>query len=244
MLSVVVPVLNEEDNIRPLIEEIIAAAAHAPITEIIFVDDGSTDGTPEALRAMRDAVPMLRIIRHSSRSGQSAALWTGVSAARNDLVVTLDGDGQNDPVDIALLYEARESAIRTHRKILVAGQRTVRRNSWSRRAASQFANGLRSYLLNDGTRDTGCSLKLFRRPDYLALPYFDHMHRFLPALMIRSGAQVVHVDVSHRPRTSGKSKYNNFGRAVVGARDLLGVMWLNSRPPAKCDITEVTDKAL
>jgi dolichol-phosphate mannosyltransferase len=229
VISVVVPVLNEEDNIAPLVREIAAAAQSAPISEIIYVDDGSTDGTLQALRVLKAEYPMLRVIRHAMRSGQSAGLWTGVKAAGNDIIVTLDGDGQNDPADIALLYRKYlENKDRTPR-LMVAGQRKKRNDNFSRRLASRLANGLRSWMLRDNTRDTGCSLKLFLRRDYLGLPYFNHMHRFLPALMIRDSVRVLHVDVSHRPRERGVSKYNNLNRALVGVSDLLGVRWLQSR---------------
>ncbi len=237
MISVVVPVLNEENNIEPLVREI--AAADAPISEIIYVDDGSTDGTVTVLQSLRKKYPALRVIRHSARSGQSSALWTGIKAAGNDLIVTLDGDGQNDPADIALVYKAYNAATKSHnRRVMVAGQRLKRQDSIAKKLSSRFANKLRARVLNDNTRDTGCSLKLFRRHDYLALPYFDHMHRYLPALMIREGVRITHVDVSHRPRTAGVSKYGTLDRALVGISDLIGVRWLQARGPSHVEAHE------
>jgi len=237
MITVVVPVLNEEKNIEPLLREIIAV--DAPVSEIIYVDDGSTDYTYDILKSLRREHVALRIIRHEERSGQSAALWTGIRAAGNNLIATLDGDGQNDPADIALLYNAYQKLQATNGgRVMVAGQRRKRQDSLAKRLSSRFANKLRSSLLKDQTRDTGCSLKMFRRYDYLALPYFNHMHRFLPALMIREGVKIVHVDVSHRPRTSGVSKYGTLDRALVGVSDLMGVRWLQTRAPSHTEIYE------
>lgn len=241
MISVIVPVLNEEKNISGLLEEISKVSGHAPISEIIYVDDGSTDTTLNTLRALRDKYPALRVLSHNRRCGQSAALWAGVKAAGNDLIVTLDGDGQNDPADIIQLYNLYESQEGISPNVMIAGERKKRNDSLSRRMASRFANRLRSKLLNDRTKDTGCSLKLFRRRDYLSLPYFDHMHRFLPALMIREGVKLLHVDVHHRQREFGVSKYGNFSRAMVGVSDLLGVWWLLRRPYARPQITEDID---
>ncbi len=237
MISVIVPVLNEEHNIEPLVQEIVAA--DAPVSEIIYVDDGSTDGTIQALRALRLKYPQLRVIRHGARSGQSSALWTGVKAAGNDLIVTLDGDGQNDPADIALVYKTYKDEVARHnQRVMVAGQRQKRQDSWVKKLSSRFANKLRARVLHDHTRDTGCALKLFRRHDYLSLPYFNHMHRYLPALMMRQGVKIAHVDVSHRPRTTGASKYGTLDRALVGVSDLMGVRWLQMRAPAFVEIYE------
>lgn len=237
MITVVVPVMNEEKNIEPLIKEI--SAANAPISEIIYVDDGSTDSTLKILQSLRIKHPYLRVIRHAKRSGQSSALWTGIRAAGNDLIATLDGDGQNDPADIALLYRAyQDEALRYNRRIMVAGQRIKRHDSLAKRLSSRFANKLRSWVLQDNTRDTGCALKFFRRHDYLSLPYFNHMHRFLPALMMREGIRIVHVDVRHRPRTNGVSKYGTLDRALVGISDLMGVRWLQKRGPSHADAME------
>ncbi len=229
MITVVVPVYNEKDNVRPLIEEIFEQTKGLPLSEIIYVDDASTDGTWDILKHLRDEYPPLRIIKHKTNSGQSAALWTGVKAAGNDIIVTLDGDGQNPPADIRLLWQKYVSLKEIAPKIIVLGERTKRNDSWIRRASSKFANNLRASLLKDQTKDTGCSLKLFRRKDYLNLPYFDHMHRFLPALMQRDGVKLVHVGVSHRARTHGVSKYGTLDRALVGLRDIGGVLWLQKR---------------
>lgn len=238
MISVVVPVLNEEENIVGLLREIAQAAETLPISEIIYVDDGSTDGTFDVLQSLRLQYPALRIIRHDRRCGQSAALWEGIRASGNNLIATLDGDGQNDPADIRLLYDLYKKYETNLPRMMVAGERKKRNDTMARRLASRFANGLRSALLQDRTKDTGCSLKLFRRKDYLSLPYFDHMHRFLPALMLREGVHLLHIDVSHRPRQHGVSKYGNLSRALVGITDLLGVWWLQKRPYTHPKITE------
>ena len=222
-ISVVIPVCNEVDNVGPLAREIAVALATRPF-EIIFIDDGSTDGTATAVLALRaEGVPGIRLLRHSFRSGQSAAVCSGVRHARGDWIVTLDGDGQNDPADIPQLLEARVVAE------LVMGNRVQRRDTWLRHAQSRIANGVRGWLLGDGTPDTGCGIKVMRRDVFLELPRFDHMHRFLPALFLRSGARVVSVPVSHRPRQRGTSKYGLFDRLWVGIVDIFGVMWLRRR---------------
>lgn len=243
MITVIVPVMNEEDNLESLLAEIDAASKTTPISEIIYVDDGSTDNSFALLQSLRDRYAALRVIRHDRRAGQSAALWTGIKAAGNTLIATLDGDGQNDPADIALVYKAYQDALPIHgEKVMVAGQRKKRQDSLVKRLSSRIANKIRSGLLKDGTRDTGCALKFFRRRDYLDLPYFNHMHRFLPALMIREGAAIVHVDVSHRPRTKGASKYGTIDRLMVGITDLLGVRWLQTRGPAHVHaVEEITE---
>lgn len=229
MITIVVPVYNEESNITPLVEEIFDAAKDLPVREVLFVDDSSTDGSWDILKKLSSRYPTLNIIRHKHNHGQSAALWTGIKAAENDIIVTLDGDGQNPPSDIKTLWDAYHRIKKESPRVMIAGERVKRNDTWIRRASSRFANGLRSGLLKDRTRDTGCSLKLFRRSDYLALPYFDHMHRFLPALMIRDGVDILHVPVSHRPRVHGVSKYGTLDRALVGIVDLLGVLWLQKR---------------
>lgn len=238
MITAVIPVLNEEDNIAPLVKELNQASKTCPISEIIYIDDGSTDSTAYVLNSLKTEYPLLRVLKHDRRCGQSASLWTGVKAATNDLIVTLDGDGQNNPADIILLYQQYTQIEAVAPKSMIVGERKKRNDSLSRRLASRSANKIRSSLLGDRTKDTGCSLKLFRRKDYLSLPFFDHMHRFLPALMMRDKVRLVHVQVSHRPRNSGVSKYNNFGRAVVGISDLLGVWWLQKRPNAHPHISE------
>jgi len=233
VLSIVVPVKNEVTNLAPLVAEFAELRNRAPVGEVIYVDDGSTDSTLDTLKQLREQYDFLRIVSHGQSAGQSAALWTGVQAAANGLVATLDGDGQNDPADIARLYEAYEAGARDQGRLMVVGQREKRHDSYVRRLSSRIANSVRSSLLKDATRDTGCGLKLFRRMDYLQLPYFDHMHRFLPALMSRQGIKVIHVDVAHRPRTRGESKYGTWDRLWVGITDLFGVMWLQRRrrPP-------------
>ena len=230
MISVIVPVLNEEDNIVPLLKEIDQTSRVIPISEVIYIDDGSTDQSFNVLCSLRDQYPMLRIIKHDRRSGQSAALWTGVKAASNELVVTLDGDGQNNPVDIALLYENYNRHGKINPALMVIGERKKRNDNMIRRLSSRFANNVRAIMLKDKTKDTGCSLKLFRRKDYLALPYFNHMHRYLPALMMRDHVKIIHVGVSHRPRRHGVSKYGTLDRLLVGICDLFGVWWLQRRP--------------
>lgn len=230
-ISVVIPVCNEVDNVGPLAREIVAALRDREF-EIIFVDDGSTDGTAAAVRALRHDIPQARLLSHSFRSGQSAAVCSGVRHARAEWIATLDGDGQNDPADIPKLYEARHSAE------LVMGNRTQRRDTWLRHAQSRVANGVRGRLLGDGTPDTGCGIKVMRREVFMDLPRFDHMHRFLPALFLRAGTRVVSVPVSHRPRERGASKYGLFDRLWVGIVDIFGVMWLRRRAKPGLRVTE------
>jgi dolichol-phosphate mannosyltransferase len=238
MISLIVPVLNEQDNVTPLLEEISQAAMNVPVSEIIFVDDGSTDDTYALLSALRKKEPRLRILRHERRSGQSAALWTGIKAAHNETIVTLDGDCQNNPADIRNLHKLFEQSGGPGVSLMIAGQRVKRQDNIVRRISSRAANKIRSWLLEDGTRDTGCSLKMFRRSDYLALPFFNHMHRFLPALMMREGVRVLHVDVSHRPRTKGASKYGTLDRLIVSISDIMGVLWLLRRARPQVRIYE------
>jgi dolichol-phosphate mannosyltransferase len=228
-VSVVIPVCNEADNVEPLAREIAEALrGHTPF-EMIFVDDGSTDATAEATRHARtQGLGELRLLRHSTRSGQSAAVHSGVRAARAPWIATLDGDGQNDPRDLLHLLAARNDPPNAG-VLLFMGNRTTRRDTWLRRVSSRIANSVRSGLLGDGTPDTGCGIKIFHRETFLQLPAFDHMHRFLPALFQRAGSRVVSVPVNHRPRTRGRSKYGLHNRLWVGIVDLFGVMWLKAR---------------
>ncbi|WP_199097705.1 glycosyltransferase [Dyella sp. ASV21] len=226
-LSVVVPVFNERDNIPPLLAEIAAALRGKIDFEIIYVDDDSSDDSVAVLAAEKPQYPELRIVRHLTRSGQSTAVWNGVRAARSPWIATLDGDGQNDPADIPKLLASRASALENVR--LFAGWRTTRRDSFNKRISSKIANAVRSRMLKDSTPDTGCGLKLFDREVFLRLPYFDHMHRYLPALVKRAGFQSTSVPVGHRPRTAGSSKYGMLDRLWVGLADLRGVAWLMRR---------------
>jgi glycosyltransferase involved in cell wall biosynthesis len=227
-LSIVIPAKNEAGNILVLIDGICAALEGFDPFEIIVVDDGSTDETGQVLRDRMASLPSLRVLCNARSAGQSAAVHSGVLAARAPIVCTLDGDGQNPPEELPKLV-APLLAPGSERVGLVAGQRVDRHDTWTKRSASRFANGLRARLLHDNTRDTGCGLKAFRRDAFLRLPYFDHMHRYLPALFARDGWQVVHVDVSHRDRGAGRSNYSNLQRAAVGVVDLMGVMWLIRR---------------
>lgn len=229
MLSVVVPVHNEAENIAPLVAEIAALKNRVPLMEIVYVDDGSTDATLAELRKIQAIEPALRVISQNPRSGQSCATWTGVAAATQPICVTLDGDGQNDPEGIVGMFETFMENANAGRRVMVAGQREKREDNLLRKISSRVANKVRSALLNDGVRDTGCALKMFRRDDYLALPYFNHMHRFLPALMIRQGVSIALSPVRHRPRTRGTSKYGVMNRLWVGIVDLFGVRWLQAR---------------
>ncbi|KMO43680.1 dolichol-phosphate mannosyltransferase [Methylobacterium tarhaniae] len=227
-LSVVVPVKNEAGNIAPLVAEIAASCAALSPFEIIYVDDGSTDATPKALADLRARHPgLLRVLRHRESCGQSAAVRTGVLAARGELVATLDGDGQNDPAFIPALAAALAAA--GPRAGLAQGQRVGRKDGRLKMIQSRIANGVRGRILKDATRDTGCGLKVFRRAVYLRLPYFDALHRFMPALVAREGFAVVHADVVDRPRFTGRSNYGLFDRLWVGILDLAGVWWLIRR---------------
>jgi len=229
LISVVVPVHNEAPNIAPLITAIGVALAGID-HEIVYVDDGSADGTPDILAKLAAESPTLVRLRHRHSCGQSAAVITGVRAARGIFIATLDGDGQNDPADIPAMLEAALAAETTGPKpVLIAGHRTTRKDSDAKRWGSRIANAVRGRLLKDGTPDTGCGLKLFRRAAFLEIPHFDHLHRFLPALFIRSGGHVVSVPVRHHPRTHGSSHYGTWDRLKVGIVDLFGVAWLQRR---------------
>lgn len=227
-ISVVIPARNEAENIITLVEDIDRALTAVGDFEIIVVDDASTDDSVAVLRNRAQSMPSLRVLTHDRSGGQSAAVHSGVLVARGAVICTLDGDGQNPAEELPHLL-APILGDATGRIGLVAGQRVARQDSWSKKAASKFANGLRGWMLQDGTRDTGCGLKAFRREAFLALPYFNHMHRYLPALFARDGWAIAHVDVSHRARGAGRSNYSNLQRAVVGAVDLIGVAWLLRR---------------
>jgi dolichol-phosphate mannosyltransferase len=226
-LSVVVPVFNERDNVAPLVNEIVAALRGRIPFEIVYVDDQSKDDSLAVLTGLMATVPELRVVQHLKQSGQSTAVRNGIKAARGAWIATLDGDGQNDPADIPKLLDQRASADPDIK--LFAGWRVNRKDTGSKRWASKAANAIRSRLLRDETPDTGCGIKLFERAVFLDLPYFDHMHRYLPALVKRAGWKSVSVPVNHRERGSGVSKYNNLGRAWVGLADLRGVGWLIKR---------------
>lgn len=225
-VSIVVPVFNETGNVGPLAREIAAAFA-GQAYEMIFVDDASTDSTRADLIALKAELPSLRVLSHQRNSGQSRSVRTGILAARAAIVVTMDGDGQNDPADAPRL--AARLLASPDQVALVGGQRVKRQDSLAKKFASKVGNGVRKRLLKDGAEDTGCGLKAFRREAFLRLPYFDHIHRYLPALMIREGYQVAFEPVGHRARMAGASKYTNLGRLWASLSDLLGVMWLNSR---------------
>lgn len=225
-VSIVVPVYNEQGAAADLAREIAAAFGDSP-HEIIFVDDASKDATRAELVALKAELPRLRVLAHGANSGQSRAVRSGILAARGQVIVTLDGDGQNDPADAPRLVQRLMSG--PVKLALVGGERVKRQDSAAKRVASRLANGIRKSLLKDEANDTGCGLKVFRRDAFLLLPYFDHIHRYLPALMIREGFDVAFEPVNHRPRTTGASKYTNLGRLWAALSDLLGVMWLNTR---------------
>ncbi|MBI4185222.1 MAG: glycosyltransferase family 2 protein [Proteobacteria bacterium] len=228
-VSVVIPVRNEEGNIVPLVEEVEAALRGRVPFEVVVVDDGSSDGTGARLAEARARLPRLRVVRHRESAGQSAAIATGVKAARGRLIATLDGDGQNDPADLPALIARAGAAPAGGAGLLICGERRRRSDSGLKRLASRVANAVRARALGDRTPDTGCGLKVFPRALFLAFPEFDHMHRFLPALALRAGAEVVSVPVGHRPRRSGRSNYGVLDRLWVGIVDLVGVMWLMRR---------------
>ena len=227
--SVVVPVYNEAGNVRPLLTEIKRAVQGTGACEVIYVDDGSDDATLAELRRALNDFPALRVLHHPLRCGQSSALLTGVRAARAPWVATLDGDGQNDPADIRLLLQQLRENNGLEGDLMLVGHRTRRQDNRMRCWSSRIANGVRRGLLNDGTPDTGCGLKLFPRDLLLSVPAFDHMHRFLPALVQRQGARVISVPVRHRARRHGVSKYGIGNRLWVGLVDMAGVMWLQRR---------------
>ena len=238
-LSVVVPVFDESDNIIPLLEEINAALEGLNLDfEVIFIDDGSRDETPQRLKSAKKTHPRLRFLRLAENCGQSTATRIGVEAARSTWVVTLDGDGQNDPANIPELIAAFPG-VTAEFPPLITGVRQRRHDTWVRRISSRVANNVRRGILKDVTPDTGCSLKLFTRESFLALPFFDHMHRFIPALYRQQGGEIILVGVNHRPRSAGVSKYGLGNRLWVGLADLAGVFWLGTR--AKRPIIEEED---
>ena len=236
-LSVVAAVLNEAENIRPVLSEIARALRSVRPFEVIFVDDGSTDTTLAELLACRDVLPELRVLSHDRRCGKSAALRTGIEAARADWIATIDGDGQDDPNEIPALLALAEGG--NGAAPLVVGVRVRRHDTVSRRLATRFANGLRRRLLDDGCPDTAAPMKLFSRQAFLRLPQFEGLHRFLPALLGSYGHPLLLKPVRHRQRLHGSSKYTNWNRALVGLRDLVGVMWLQKRTVRPGRVTEV-----
>ncbi len=230
LFSVVIPLFDEADNVLPLFSELKDCLARPGMEfEVIAVDDASRDATAERCTEATTMFQHFRLLRHPRRQGQSAALLTGVCEARGPWIVTLDGDGQNDPADIPRLLAVRDSEQGQMPDVVIAGIRRQRNDAWRKRFSSRVANAVRSGVLGDGFPDTGCGLKLFRRASYLALPRFNHMHRFLPALFQRQGAEVIGVTVNHRPRRTGQSKYGIWDRLWVGLLDLVGVWWLNKR---------------
>lgn len=240
-VAVVVPVRNEAANIAPLIAEIAAALNGRWSFEVIYVNDGSRDDTEAVLRQLMADRPWLRQLRHAESCGQSAAVRTGVAAARAPLVVSIDGDGQNDPQFIPALLQALIDG--GPKCGLIAGQRVKRRASGFKKLQSRIANAVRGAVLRDGTRDTGCGLKAFRRDLFLALPYFDGLHRFLPALVRREGFEIGYIDVVDRPRHAGVSNYGLWDRLWVGILDLIGVWWLIRRRKRVPEVTEVSRNA-
>jgi dolichol-phosphate mannosyltransferase len=239
-ISVVIPAFNEEGNIGPLIEETFAKVPATALGEVLAIDDGSDDGTGAEIKELLGTYPLLRYLRHGHRAGQSAALRTGVLAARFPVIATMDGDGQNDPADIMRL--AGRLGATGLEPAMAAGIRAGRKGPGSRKAASRFANFIRDKVLADGCPDTGCGIKLYRREAFLELPFFTSMHRYLPALFLTYGHEIAYEAVNDRPRLKGASKYTNLGRALIGLYDLVGVSWLRKRthlPP----VTEVTSEA-
>ncbi len=237
-LSIVIPVFNEAENIPILAAEIRSALDEKYSYEVIFVDDCSSDNSQDILKDLRKQYPQFRCLRHLQNSGQSTAVRNGVKAARSSWVATLDGDGQNDPADIPAMMEMLKASADDKNLQMVAGYRKKRQDSWLKKVSSRIANGVRSRLLRDDTPDTGCGLKLFSREAFLELPYFDHMHRFLPALIQRNGGNTVSVEVNHRHRVMGVSKYGLHNRLWVGIVDIFGVRWLQRR----ARITSVEEK--
>ncbi len=236
--SVVVPVYNEEENVGLLADEI-ATALKGTAFEMIFINDNSSDNTLDTLKVLKKKYKTLRVLSHRKNAGQSRGVRSGVMAAKGKYIATLDGDGQNDPADIPALIQqiTRKDAPKT--LALVGGRRAKRKDSWAKKIGSRIGNGVRKWLLKDEADDTGCGLKVFTREAFLRLPYFDHIHRYIPALMIREGYTIEFCDVNHRNRQFGVSKYTNFGRLVVSISDLRGVLWLRKRARNPQGVDEV-----
>ncbi len=237
-IAVVVPMHNEEENAAELIGEIASALAPTGNFEIIAVNDASSDNTLGVLAGLKDTHKELRVLSHKQNAGQSRAVRTGIIAARAPIIATLDGDGQNDPADIPALFARLTRKDAPQLLAMIAGERAKRQDSAAKKFASRFANGLRKRVLKDGANDTGCGLKVFYRGAFLRLPFFDHIHRYLPALMVREGLMVEFMPVNHRPRLHGVSKYNNLNRALVAIRDMMGVIWLQARARQPGEIEE------
>ena len=234
--SIVIAVFNEQENVASVCEEILEKLSPVAPFEVVFVDDGSTDGTADILQAIADADARVRLVRHERRCGKSQAVRTGVRAASAPWIATLDGDGQNDPADLPDMLQLARSA--NGPSPLVAGVRVRRNDPVSRLIATRIANGFRSAVLGDKCPDTGCGVKVFDRESFLLLPCFEGMHRFLPALFLRYGHPIINHPVRHRARLRGASKYTNWGRAVVGVFDMMGVIWLTRRTRAPLAIAE------
>lgn len=227
-LSVVIPVHNEEHSISSVVSELCRVLRGQVAFEILVVDDGSSDGTPQLLRQCVDSIPELRPLRHENRAGQSRAIVTGVKSAKAEVIATIDGDGQNDPKDILNFWKIMQAAP-DGISLMIIGHRVRRRDTLLKRLSSRLANGVRSVVLGDHTPDTGCGIKMLHRDMFLQLPAFDHMHRFLPALVLRLGGRVISLPVNHRPRRGGRSHYGTLDRLIVGIVDLIGVYWLRQR---------------
>lgn len=242
VLSVIAPMFDEEGGAEALIGEI-SGALGTVAHEIIAVDDCSRDNTRAALLCAKARYPTLRVLAHGRNAGQSRAVRTGILAARSAVIVTIDGDGQNDPADIPALFEALTRHGASNLLAMVGGERRSRQDTASKRGASALANSVRRRLLNDGAADTGCGLKAFYREAFLRLPYFDHSHRYLPALMLREGFEVEFLPVNHRARGHGASKYTNLGRLAVAFRDLSGMVWLKARARSPVTISELEPDA-
>lgn len=228
-LSVVIPVYNEQDNIKKLVTEILNELCHIRQLEVVIVDDCSTDDTRTISQSICEELSKVTYVRHKKNSGQSAAVYSGVRQAKHPVIATLDGDGQNPPKEIMKLINAYQNTIRHKEKTLFAGHRQNRKDSWTKLISSRIANRIRKSLLKDDCPDSGCGLKLFHKNTFLLLPHFNHMHRFLPALYKRNNFQVINVAIHHQAREFGTSKYNTWGRLKVGIVDLFGVAWLARR---------------